>query len=256
MQRGARGCELGGRERRSRDGGHERPPARRGNERGGRGPAPDLGVPRRRLPSDVDLFLTFSSIRLALCGLTSSSSRATRHRLSWSPGSRTSTRRPDRVRDRLHPDRARVDGLLRGLPRRCRGDRPGHRPAGSRRFAERRATRSHQAADAHRRLRPALRGHPRAPALRVRQFAPRTTHWAARIPGSMDEFLAARSRERRRTSAATRGGWRVLGDDLEVRFFTSPDDLDRLYEDCERVHRHQLPACARRASPPASASAG
>jgi hypothetical protein len=78
----------------------------------------------------------------------------------------------------------------------------------------------------------------RAPALRVRRFAPRTTHWAARIPGSMDEFLAARSRERRKN--VRRHARRLeesYGDDLEVRFFTSPDDLDRLYEDCERVHR-------------------
>ena len=46
----------------------------------------------------------------------------------------------------------------------------------------------------------------RAPALRLRRFAPKTTHWAARIPGSMDEFLAARSRERRKN--AMPAGWR------------------------------------------------
>ena len=78
----------------------------------------------------------------------------------------------------------------------------------------------------------------RAPALRVRRFAPKTTHWAARIPSSMDEFLAARSRERRKN--VRRHARRLeesYGDDLEVRFFRSPADLDRLYDDCERIHR-------------------
>jgi hypothetical protein len=78
----------------------------------------------------------------------------------------------------------------------------------------------------------------RAPALRVRRFAPKSTHWAARIPGSMDEFLAARSRERRKN--VRRHARRLeesYGDDLEVRFFRSPGDLDQLYDDCDCIHR-------------------
>jgi Acetyltransferase (GNAT) domain len=78
----------------------------------------------------------------------------------------------------------------------------------------------------------------RAPALRLRRFAPRTTHWAARIPGSMDEFLAARSRERRKN--VRRHARRLeesYGDGLKIRFFARPADLDGLYEACVRVHR-------------------
>lgn len=78
----------------------------------------------------------------------------------------------------------------------------------------------------------------RAPAMRLRRFAPRTPHWAARIPGSMDEFLAARSRERRKNVRRhARRLEEAYGEDMEIRLFRRPNDLDRLYDDCERVHR-------------------
>ena len=54
----------------------------------------------------------------------------------------------------------------------------------------------------------------------------------------MDEFLAARSRERRKN--VRRHARRLeesYGDGLKIRFFASPADLDGLYEACVRVHR-------------------
>jgi CelD/BcsL family acetyltransferase involved in cellulose biosynthesis len=77
-----------------------------------------------------------------------------------------------------------------------------------------------------------------SPQLRRRHFAPSMLHWRCAIPDSFDEFLAARSKERRRN--VRRYGRRleeVHGQQVEVRLFTKRADLDRLFADTASVHR-------------------
>jgi CelD/BcsL family acetyltransferase involved in cellulose biosynthesis len=77
-----------------------------------------------------------------------------------------------------------------------------------------------------------------APTLRRRRFVPRMRHWTARVPESMDEFLAARSRERRKNVRRhARRLEEAYEGDVEVRLFRSPDQLGELYADCEHIHR-------------------
>ncbi len=77
-----------------------------------------------------------------------------------------------------------------------------------------------------------------APALRRQRFARRMHHWTARVPGSMDEFLAARSKERRKNVRRhARRLEEAYGAGVKVRFFRDREDLGRLLEDSERVHR-------------------
>jgi CelD/BcsL family acetyltransferase involved in cellulose biosynthesis len=78
----------------------------------------------------------------------------------------------------------------------------------------------------------------RASALRRERFARATAHWRSGLPGSLDEFLARRKKKVRwqaRKDVAQLA--EAYGDELEVRVFRSPDELDRLFEDTGRVHR-------------------
>jgi len=77
----------------------------------------------------------------------------------------------------------------------------------------------------------------RAPALRRRRFFPRLPHWTARVTGSLDEFLAGRSRRRRdqirrhvKDFEARHAG------ELELRYFRRPDELEELFALSERVY--------------------
>jgi CelD/BcsL family acetyltransferase involved in cellulose biosynthesis len=77
-----------------------------------------------------------------------------------------------------------------------------------------------------------------APALRRQRFPTRTPHWAVRVPSSMDDFLAARSKERRKNVRRhARRLEEAYGADAQVRFFRNREDLGRLFADSERVHR-------------------
>jgi CelD/BcsL family acetyltransferase involved in cellulose biosynthesis len=76
-----------------------------------------------------------------------------------------------------------------------------------------------------------------APLLQRRRFAPALVHWHCAIPGTFEEFLAARSKERRRH--VRRYGRRLeeAHDQVEVRLFTSRAELDQLFADSAAVHR-------------------
>jgi CelD/BcsL family acetyltransferase involved in cellulose biosynthesis len=74
--------------------------------------------------------------------------------------------------------------------------------------------------------------------VRRRRFAPAVLHWQCAIPGSFDEFLSARSKERRRhVRRYQRRLEEAFQGDLEVRHFTRGAELDRLFADTERVQR-------------------
>ena len=65
-----------------------------------------------------------------------------------------------------------------------------------------------------------------------------TVHWSTSVAGTLDEFLAARKKKVRwqaRKDLATLA--ETYGEDLEVRVFRSPAELDELLRDSERVHR-------------------
>jgi CelD/BcsL family acetyltransferase involved in cellulose biosynthesis len=75
-----------------------------------------------------------------------------------------------------------------------------------------------------------------AGALRRRRFERALLHWRCAVPDSVDEFLATRSRERRRhIRRYQRRIEEAFPGEVEVRRFTSRDDLDRLFADSERV---------------------
>lgn len=79
--------------------------------------------------------------------------------------------------------------------------------------------------------------------LRREHFRRPVTHWRSAVPGSLDEFLAARSKERRRH---VRRYARRLEDnhrgEVEVGRLHSRAELDRLFTDSEAVHRHTYQA--------------
>ena len=77
-----------------------------------------------------------------------------------------------------------------------------------------------------------------APLLRREHFSTRMTHWRADIPGSLDEFLARRSRRRRESVRRySRRLERAYGDEARVEVFRAPDQLERLFADSGLVHR-------------------
>jgi CelD/BcsL family acetyltransferase involved in cellulose biosynthesis len=77
-----------------------------------------------------------------------------------------------------------------------------------------------------------------APRLRRDRFGEPLPHWRSALPGSLEEFLARRKKkvrwQARRDAAQLREAY---GDELTVRVFRSPGELDRLFEDSGAVHR-------------------
>jgi CelD/BcsL family acetyltransferase involved in cellulose biosynthesis len=74
--------------------------------------------------------------------------------------------------------------------------------------------------------------------LRREHFSARMLHWRAEVPGSLDEFLARRSRRRRETVRRySRRLERTYGEHARVEIFRSREQIDRLFADSALVHR-------------------
>jgi CelD/BcsL family acetyltransferase involved in cellulose biosynthesis len=77
-----------------------------------------------------------------------------------------------------------------------------------------------------------------APPLQRRRLAPAALHWHCSIPDSFEEFLAARSKERRRhVRRYQRRLEEAHEQQVEVRLFTSRAELDQLFAETDAVHR-------------------
>jgi CelD/BcsL family acetyltransferase involved in cellulose biosynthesis len=77
-----------------------------------------------------------------------------------------------------------------------------------------------------------------APMLRRQRFAMRMPHWRSELPGSLDDFLARRSRRRRETVRRySRRLERTYGDDARVAIIKDTRGLDRLFADSKLIHR-------------------
>jgi CelD/BcsL family acetyltransferase involved in cellulose biosynthesis len=77
----------------------------------------------------------------------------------------------------------------------------------------------------------------RASRVRRERFARATAHWRSALPGSLDEFLAKRKKKVRWQARKDAQLADTYGDDLEVRVYRDPADLEQLFEDTGRVHR-------------------
>lgn len=74
--------------------------------------------------------------------------------------------------------------------------------------------------------------------VRRRRFERALLHWRCAIPGSIEEFLALRSRERRRhIRRYQRRLEEAFPGEVEIRTYTNRDGLDRLFADSERVQQ-------------------
>jgi CelD/BcsL family acetyltransferase involved in cellulose biosynthesis len=74
--------------------------------------------------------------------------------------------------------------------------------------------------------------------LRRRRFERALLHWRCAVPDSLDEFMAMRSKERRRhIRRYQRRLEEAFPGEVEVRRFTDRADLDRLFADSERVQK-------------------
>ena len=72
--------------------------------------------------------------------------------------------------------------------------------------------------------------------LRRGHFTSPTQHWQLALPATLDDFLAGRSHERRRTIRRyTRRLDAVLGAELSVEVLAAPGDLERIFRDIEVV---------------------
>lgn len=79
--------------------------------------------------------------------------------------------------------------------------------------------------------------------LRREHFRRPVTHWRSTIPGSLDEFLAARSKERRRhVRRYAKRLHESYGGEIEIGRLNTQADLDKLFADSEAVHRHTYQA--------------
>ena len=77
-----------------------------------------------------------------------------------------------------------------------------------------------------------------APLATKQRFAPKVPHWRAALPGSLDEFLAGRSRRRRETVRRySRRLERTYGDDVRVEVVRDAAGLDSLFAQSKVVHR-------------------
>ncbi len=78
----------------------------------------------------------------------------------------------------------------------------------------------------------------RAPAVRKQRFATRMPHWRAALPGSLDDFLAGRSRRRRESVRRySRRLEKTYGDDVRVEVIRDRAGLDALRADTKLIHR-------------------
>jgi CelD/BcsL family acetyltransferase involved in cellulose biosynthesis len=78
----------------------------------------------------------------------------------------------------------------------------------------------------------------RAPTVRKQRFATRMPHWRAALPGSLDEFLAGRSRRRRESVRRySRRLEKAYGDDVRVEVVRDGAGLDALLADTKLIHR-------------------
>jgi Acetyltransferase (GNAT) domain len=77
----------------------------------------------------------------------------------------------------------------------------------------------------------------RASRVRRERFARTTAHWRSALPASLDEFLAKRKKKVRWQARKDAQLAEVYGDDLEVRVYRDPAELEQLFEDTGRVHR-------------------
>jgi hypothetical protein len=74
--------------------------------------------------------------------------------------------------------------------------------------------------------------------VRRQRFSPRMLHWRSELPGSLDEFLARRSRRRRETIRRyARRLERTYGDDVRVEIVRDRKGLERLFADSKAIHR-------------------
>lgn len=82
-----------------------------------------------------------------------------------------------------------------------------------------------------------------APFLRREHFRKPVTHWRSTVPGSLDEFLTARSKERRRhVRRYARRLEESCGGEVEVGRLHSRGDLDRLFADTFEVYQRTYQA--------------
>ena len=74
--------------------------------------------------------------------------------------------------------------------------------------------------------------------LRRQRFATRMPHWRSELAGSLDDFLASRSRRRRETVRRySRRLERTYGDDARVEIVKDSGGLERLFADSKLIHR-------------------
>jgi CelD/BcsL family acetyltransferase involved in cellulose biosynthesis len=74
--------------------------------------------------------------------------------------------------------------------------------------------------------------------VRRQRFSPRMLHWRSELPGSLDEFLARRSRRRRESVRRyARRLERTYGDDVRVEIVRDRKGLERLFADSKAIHR-------------------
>jgi CelD/BcsL family acetyltransferase involved in cellulose biosynthesis len=78
----------------------------------------------------------------------------------------------------------------------------------------------------------------RAPTVRKQRFATRMPHWRAALPGSLDEFLAGRSRRRRESVRRySRRLEKTYGDEARVEVVRDAAGLDALFAETKKIHR-------------------
>jgi CelD/BcsL family acetyltransferase involved in cellulose biosynthesis len=77
-----------------------------------------------------------------------------------------------------------------------------------------------------------------APLARKQRFAPKLRHWRSALPGTLDDFLAQRSRRRRETVRRyARRLERTYGDDARVEVVRDGAGLEKLFADSKLIHR-------------------
>jgi CelD/BcsL family acetyltransferase involved in cellulose biosynthesis len=76
------------------------------------------------------------------------------------------------------------------------------------------------------------------PVVRKQRFLPKLRHWRAALPGTLDDFLARRSRRRRESVRRySRRLERTYGDDARVEIVRDGEGLDQLFAESKIVHR-------------------
>ena len=76
------------------------------------------------------------------------------------------------------------------------------------------------------------------PIVRKQRFAPKLRHWRAALPGSLDEFLAGRSRRRRESVRRySRRLERAYGDDARVEVVRDNAGLEKLFAQSKLIHQ-------------------